>query len=449
MITNKGNNIITKYLLGQAPEYAAYIAVGVGAKPLLLSETDSTLPTQASLDFEAFRIPVISRGVVNDTISYNALTYSSVSGNVTLTTSISHSIRIGDEIEVIFNNVSRAAHNGTFIVSDVTDTTLEYYNSAVVSSNLTWSTSAPTDICSVLTIKERLIFKAQLPPDQRYLMSEIGIFPAGNNQLALGYDSKMISGFLTTEGWVRYNGADNEINLVATTIDSGAGNLNTALVGAASFINSNNSLFSYQQRQSRQESPRLFNKSLIVKGDLTAFTNDIDVPTNASCISTSEVSINLSKNSTNDYIKIALSVVDPLLTGSTTPAKLRFRIELVDTTSGTKATATQNILAIELNNSRYQIISKQIKDFSVESGFNWARISKVNIYVQTLNAGGTYSGSYVILDGIRLDNENTVNPLYGLVASSAMKNLYDDGLPVEKLENSQGYIEYRVGIGIY
>ena len=34
MITNKGKTIIAKYLLGQAPAYASYIAVGCGPQPL-------------------------------------------------------------------------------------------------------------------------------------------------------------------------------------------------------------------------------------------------------------------------------------------------------------------------------------------------------------------------------------------------------------------------------
>lgn len=34
MITNTGKNILAKYLVGQAPAYASYIAIGCGAKPL-------------------------------------------------------------------------------------------------------------------------------------------------------------------------------------------------------------------------------------------------------------------------------------------------------------------------------------------------------------------------------------------------------------------------------
>ncbi len=70
MITNTGKDIIAKYLLGQAPAFASHIAIGAGKKPLL--STDSLEPYQAefaykeNLDFEMFRVPIISRGYVSD-----------------------------------------------------------------------------------------------------------------------------------------------------------------------------------------------------------------------------------------------------------------------------------------------------------------------------------------------------------------------------------------------
>ena len=38
MITNTGKSIIGKYLLGQAPAYASYIAIGCGAQPLATAD---------------------------------------------------------------------------------------------------------------------------------------------------------------------------------------------------------------------------------------------------------------------------------------------------------------------------------------------------------------------------------------------------------------------------
>jgi hypothetical protein len=66
MITNTGKNILAKYLVGQAPAYASYIAIGCGATPI---NTDSTLgdySEKTSLDFEMFRVPITSRGYVTE-----------------------------------------------------------------------------------------------------------------------------------------------------------------------------------------------------------------------------------------------------------------------------------------------------------------------------------------------------------------------------------------------
>ncbi len=66
MITNTGKNIIGKYLLGQAPAYASFIAVGCGAKPLATVDAFGDYTAKENLDLEMFRVPISSRGFVNE-----------------------------------------------------------------------------------------------------------------------------------------------------------------------------------------------------------------------------------------------------------------------------------------------------------------------------------------------------------------------------------------------
>jgi hypothetical protein len=66
MITNTGKNIIGKYLLGQAPAYASYVAIGCGPKPLATADPFGNYAAKANLDFEMFRVPISSRGFVNE-----------------------------------------------------------------------------------------------------------------------------------------------------------------------------------------------------------------------------------------------------------------------------------------------------------------------------------------------------------------------------------------------
>lgn len=66
MITNTGKNILAKYLVGQAPAYASYIAIGCGARPLNIDATLGDYSAKQSLDFEMFRVPITSRGYVTE-----------------------------------------------------------------------------------------------------------------------------------------------------------------------------------------------------------------------------------------------------------------------------------------------------------------------------------------------------------------------------------------------
>ena len=68
MITNTGRRILSKYLVGQAPAYASYIALGCGAKPLGLTENFDDYTDKQTLDFEMFRVPITSRGFATKTV---------------------------------------------------------------------------------------------------------------------------------------------------------------------------------------------------------------------------------------------------------------------------------------------------------------------------------------------------------------------------------------------
>ena len=54
MITNQGRELISKYLLGQAPSYASYISFGCGAGSQATAD-------KGAMDFEMLRVPISSR----------------------------------------------------------------------------------------------------------------------------------------------------------------------------------------------------------------------------------------------------------------------------------------------------------------------------------------------------------------------------------------------------
>lgn len=69
MITNKGKNILSKFLISQAPAYASYISIGCGQKPLdsvADNFDDYNFANQETLEFEMLRLPIVSRGYIKD-----------------------------------------------------------------------------------------------------------------------------------------------------------------------------------------------------------------------------------------------------------------------------------------------------------------------------------------------------------------------------------------------
>jgi hypothetical protein len=71
MITNVGKNLLAKYLIGQAPAYATHIAIGCGPIPKSIdyepsSGDISNILEKKNLEFEMFRVPISSRGYVNE-----------------------------------------------------------------------------------------------------------------------------------------------------------------------------------------------------------------------------------------------------------------------------------------------------------------------------------------------------------------------------------------------
>jgi hypothetical protein len=124
MITNTGKSIIAKYMLGQAPSYASYIAVGCGKKPLTTGDTIPDYSNQTNLDFEMFRVPISSRGYV-----------------------------IEDDIS-------------------------------------------------------KIVFTAELPTEERYEISEVGVYSAGFDPLSIANDSRTILSFTNNENWTNQNGTE-------------------------------------------------------------------------------------------------------------------------------------------------------------------------------------------------------------------------------------------------
>ena len=373
MITNNGKNIIAKFLLGQSPEFASYIAAGSGAIPLTTSASSSIDPNKQSMDFEMFRVPITSKGFIKE----------------------------GGE--------------------------------------------------------EKLVLKAEMPTDQRYVVSEVAFYSLANNPIAGNFDSKILTSFTPPESWVYVkNNLSNSIPYVTSAIDNdnSSQNFNSASANPISssvafFMNANQSIFNNTSRKTRKEKPRFYNRSLLINGNSSSINSNFVVTASVStAIENSNLSFDFSQNLPDDEIKIAISLISRVASNNAYPEALRLILEFVNSsiTGNPKARITEELTSSDFVGTRYVIITKKISDFVTDNDFSWAAINLTRLYVSAIDSGLPTNDFFILLDGIRLENITAENPIYGMVGYDIIKT--SDGQPIIKEENSTNYIEYRFGLDV-
>lgn len=380
MITNIGKGIIGKYLLGQAPAYASYIAVGCGPEPLTTAQAYGDYSQKENLDFEMFRVPISSKGFVND--------------------------------------------NGT----------------------------------------EKIVLTAELPTEERYEITEVGIYSAGNNPSAGAYDSKTVFAFSQAENWQHHTStAATAIPTYLGPLDAptGNGNINTTTYPEAVFqANSDNLIFFNTNRASRYERCRFLNNMILMKGDdadLTLSGGHFVINSGSNHIHLTSPNVDFSKNSPLDELRLAFSIVSKDGATSEGPDIVRILVEF----SSTDAVSTGEFARFEaellnqgstgspdynFSTNRYYVVTKQLQELYTTQGFTWDAVTVVKIYASTIDGGVPTSNYYIALDALRLENIATTNPLYGLTGYSVIKNT--DGVTIIKSPNTSNFIEFRFSIGV-
>lgn len=405
MITNTGKTIVSKYLTGQAPAYASYIAIGTGAAPL---KTLSHFVDQKAL----------------------------ASGVVTLRTTDTHTFSVGDYITVAGLGTS---FDGVYVTTTgTTGTTVKYTSSDTVtttsgtittaqlgsvSKNYSTKTALDFEVARFPIITPRgyvienniskIVFSGEIPTETRYEVTEIGIFSAESNPSTITNSSRNLYTFESTEDWKYWNGtSDTSAPRPPLTFDS-AGTI-VITYDPVFVTNSDNSSFSnYPLRLNRQERPRFGSNTYIacgnsvtlpsvtnivgsgtaatittgsvhgiLQGDVVSISNTtlssgafngtyivLSVPTTTSftvanttvlsstasvvgtvfAVSTSKKSIrltshlDLSDNSSTDQIKIAFSLVSRDNTLDTNPTTVNVAIHFLDSSGQLGATGIATI----------------------------------------------------------------------------------------------------------
>lgn len=379
MITNIGKNILAKYLIGQAPAYASHIAIGCGAKPVNTDAVLGDYSAKKALDFEMFRVPIISRGYVNE------------------------------------DGVAK------------------------------------------------IVLTAELPTEERYEISEVGVYSAGANPIAGAYDSKTIYAFTQDENWqhhyyTNYPASSDTVSESIPTIYEpldGSDDDNVIHQTYSVFqTNADNKLFTNPDRVARYERCRFFNNVVIMAGDsgnLTVENNHIVVNPGSNHIHLTGAILDFNKNAPKDELKFAFSVANKDGQSTANPDAIRVLInfsstDIYGTGEYAKFEVILNAADYDFANNRYFVVTKKLEELIKSSGFTWANVDVVQIFASVIDNGEPSSDFYVCMDAIRFENTNTANSLYGLTGYSVIKNT--NAATIVKIANTTNFLEFRFAMDV-
>ncbi len=364
MITDKGVELLGRYIVGQIPTFASHIAIGCGPQTLLSAASLDDYSAQDSLSFEMARVPIISRTVSNDGENY-------------------------------------------------------------------------------------AIFTAEIPTLNRYGITEIGIYPAEENNIAGSTPSQILFSFSDAEDWQEHDTttpALTDISIVHDIIDA---NGNIDATETAFRLASDNSMFGSSYRLNRQEQPRFLNSAIAMVGNYTALDGTVlDYTANHIELSTGVDLSSLDQaNEVLDKIKVAFSVVPTDVDSPVTPTDTLVTIEFATADTGGEYARFEMTPAVG-NDNRYIVEESLLKDLTKSSSaFKWSNVTYVKVYVNIDDA----TDNYVILDGIRFENLSEIDNQFGLAGYTVVVNADIDGTderPVVKIENTTAYVEFKFKLGL-
>jgi hypothetical protein len=385
MITEKGKSIIAKYLIGQSPAYASYIAVGCGAKPLDTADDFGDYSDQKSLDFEMLRVPIISRGFVNED---------------------------GDD---------------------------------------------------------KIVLTAELPSDERYEITEVGVYSAGSNSFAGALDSRTLFSFTQSENWEYHTPTNStQIKIVYDPLD---GTDEDNIINETERVfqtNADNRLFTDDTRLDRNERCRFLNNIILMSGNsskiqLTDGKLSIlpewtigQTTYKSEHIHLNGNNIDLNRQSPTDELRLAFSVINKDGNATVNPKRVMLLLEFdsVDAhNTGQYARFEVDIThaaghaSNDFSTNRYFVINKQLQELVKHPSFSWSAVNTVKFSVCILDQNDNPSSDfYIALDALRIENTDDLNVLYGLVGYSVIKNV--QARPITKLANTTNFVEFRFNIGV-
>jgi hypothetical protein len=454
MITNTGKNILAKYLVGQTASYASHIAVGCGPKPVAVDSAAVDYSDKQSLDFEMFRVPIISRGFVDESgVSKIVLTAELPTQEryeiteVGLFSGASNPSAGSFDSKTVYSfsdsEAWKYSSQGAEIPSiyePLDDRVVKITNAVASGTTITYTTDAAYGLAS----GTRISISGVSP--SVFNLSDIAIATTPTSTTFTVTAPAAVTGTFSSSGYL--------INDVETNIIS--------QVYPVFQTNADNKIFTNSNRVNRYERCRFLNNIFAISGNNSKISIDsnghldaVNIATNkpSNFIQLSDTSVDFSKNSPTDELRLAFSVVNRIGDSVTQPKSVRIIVEFSSTgTFKNGKWAIFEAVIDDTNNNfatnRYFVVSKQLQELQKSSDFSWSEINTVRIYASVVKDGSTEPTEdfYVCLDGFRLENVTSTNSIYGLTGYSVMRT--PQAKTVIKSANTTNYIEFRFALDV-
>ena len=516
-------------MLGQIPAYSSYIAIGCGAR--VISDTEK-IPTSYSISGSTVTVTIsgghkfnVGDSVVVDmndsrvngektlaTVSSTQLTFPA---NYTIpaltavndvfpgtnyaeyTAASAHRLIVGDLVtttgfsDADFNNTDVAvyaiASSTTFIIGEAgTGTTSAGTLSTikpVVQANSTISLNHSTNrklnfemtripvTSRGLAVEDgvdMLVFGAEVPTQDRFGISEIGLFSAGTNNIVTGSDSTIMHTLANFENWelhdsvsattvLPYSGAVAPSTGSPTTTGTP---LSLPTTTYATFINASDQAFNNVNRTRLHEKPRMYDSTLVVQGDLSVITgmssgvSSMEYEDETRHVHLLGQTYNFSSNSSSDEIRLAFSVLYRNMSTISDPSYVGIIIEFsseADVANTKFARMKIRKTSAELAKSHYFIETVSLNDLEKSATFSWDSVDTIKIYAMVDAA--TKTDYYISLDALRFENvyDEQQNASYGMVGYATARSTKTISstvytTPIEKEINRSGLIEFKLPI---
>jgi hypothetical protein len=443
MITDKGKEIISKYLLGQTPAYATHISIGCGAVPLDANDTPpspSTLAEKTIMDFEMIRVPITSKGFVDDDgtskISFTAELPKENRYDITeigLWSSGSNSLAKSFNSRMLFNFSEPWQAHSTSISEITTPSPLG--SGGDITTPLRYFRASTND----------LVFSNAQRKDRkegpRFLDSKI----------LLRGDSSIIQG--STGSWTGENPFYAVTNKVKTggtatlTIGSHLLNIGDSVVVSISDVNFDGTYEITARTSTTISYASVGTVSSVAATGTVVFEESTHIHLNS-------INFDISQNSPSDPLLLAFSLIDVDAAGpGVDPDYVKILVEFYrneTSISSGFAKAEIYIDGTEFSGNRYKVIEIPISDLITSPDFSSQQVRVARIFASVVH---TVSGQqktspdhYIELEGLRIENDATLNPLYGMVGYSVVRTT--NGQPIYKYQNTNNYIEFRFNLDV-